>query len=310
MSYEISNNSAIHRITVKYMRGELVEEFHTGILQCLNEPARNEVFYLRSCAKPLQASLLIDYDIDLSDEELAFCSGSHAGETCHINVANNLLKKFGLEACDLKCGVHSPLSRTMQDRMLLNNETATTLHNNCSGKHLGFLAICRKMGWSLDDYYAADHPLQIAIKNKIYELCEVDENIQYPMTTDGCGVPIVSMPLYNLLLGYKNLAENYPKLINAIIKNPYIYGGENRLDTEIIQNSDGLIAKVGAGGLCVVYNIAIEDGFVVKIDDASMPARRVAVLEIINSLDWADIKLDKSVKTLNGDCVGEIIATF
>lgn len=306
----LSNNCAVHRITIKYMRGSLVEEFHTGILQRLNEPACSEIFYLRSCAKPLQASLLIDYGIDLSDEELAFCSGSHAGEACHINVANNLLKKFGLEAYNLKCGVHYPLSKTMQDKMLLNNETATTLHNNCSGKHLGFLAICKKIGWSLDNYYEKDHPLQIAIKNKIYELCEIDTNSQYPMTTDGCGVPIVSMPLYNLLLGYKNLAEQYPKLINAIINNPYIYGGENRLDTEIMQNSNGLIAKVGAGGLCVVYNIALNDGFVVKIDDASMPARRVAVLEIINTLGWADIKLDKSITTLNGDCVGEIIVTF
>ena len=128
----------------------------------------------------------------------------------------------------------------------------------------------------------------------------------YPTTTDGCGVPIVSMPLKNLVKGYKNLVEQYSKLVKSILINPYIYGGENRLDTEIIQNSDDIIAKVGAGGLCVVYNTKVNDGFAVKINDASMNARRFAVLEILKRLGWCDIACDNTIKTISGKQIGEI----
>ncbi len=294
------------KFRVNFVRDGLVEEFHDGIVSFgLDNDA--EPFYLRSCAKPLQASLLIDYKIDFTPEELAFCSGSHAGEDCHVDMAKNILKKLNLNEGSLKCGIHSPLARSMQDKMLLRNEKPMPIHNNCSGKHLGFLAICKKQGWNIDTYYWPDHPLQVAVKNKIYSLCEVEK--EYPVTTDGCGVPIVSMPLRNIVIGYKNLVKNYPKLVSAIIENPYIYGGEDRLDTEIIQNSEGLIAKVGAGGLCVVYNSNINEGFVIKMYDASMPARKIAVLETINKLGWAEIEYDKTIKTLTNKVVGGVQVT-
>lgn len=293
---------------VDYVRDGLIEEFHEGIIVHLdtkNPP--QEPYYLRSCAKPLQASLLVDYKIDLTPEELAFCSGSHAGEDCHVKVGLELLQKLGLDESYLKCGVHEPLAG------LKYGEQARAIHNNCSGKHIGFLAICKKNGWDLESYYEPEHPLQIEIKKKIYELCNIlprpvgeGWGEGFPITTDGCGVPIVSMPLHNLVIGFKNLSQNYPQIVNAILNNPYIFGGKNRLDTEIIQKT-GLLAKVGAGGLCVVYNTKLNDGFAVKMYDASMPARRFAVFETINKLGWADVKIDKSIKTINGKIVGEII---
>jgi len=239
---------------------------------------------------------------------LAFCSGSHAGEECHIQIAKRLLNKTNLNENLLKCGIHAPLSRSMQDKMLLQGIEITALHNNCSGKHIGFLAICKKNNWNLDNYYEPEHPLQKEVKKRINDLCEV--NKEYPMTTDGCGVPIVSMPLDNLVIGYKNLCKEYPKLVNAIIANPYIYGGENRLDTEIMEHSKNLIAKVGAGGLCVVYNTKYSEGFAVKINDASMDARRIAVLDIINNLGWSNINFDRNIKTLSGKIVGEIKVSY
>lgn len=294
---------------VDYIRDGLIEEFHTGILQRGFNSDNLNPYYLRSCAKPLQASLLIDYHIDFSQQELAFCCGSHAGEECHEEIAHNILNKLNLDESHLKCGIHAPLSRTMQDKLLINKKEYSAIHNNCSGKHLGFLALCKKNNWNLATYNLPDHPLQKEIKKRIYELCEIPASHNYPVTTDGCGVPIVSMPLVNILIGYKNLANNYPTIINAILNNPYIYGGENRQDTEIIQNSTNLIAKVGAGGLCVVYNTKLNDGFVVKINDASTDARKIAVYELLNKLSWSDIKCDKTIKTISGKVVGEIIVT-
>ena len=289
---------------VEYVRDGLVEEFHEGFFMLLSKPYDTMPYYLRSCAKPLQATLLVDYGIDLSEEELALCCGSHAGEECHIKVAKQILDRFDIDESYLKCGVHAPLARSMQDKMLLRAEKARAIHNNCSGKHIGFLVICKIKGWEMTTYDKPDHPLQVAIKNKINAMCQVEA--EYPMTTDGCGVPILSMPLKNLLIGYKNLLR-YDKIVSAIQKYPYIFGGENRLDTEILQQTNGLIAKVGAGGLCVVFNVEKQDGFVVKINDCSMDARRFVVLEMINRLGWGNIQFDKSIKTLHGQVVGEVL---
>ena len=289
---------------VEYVRDGLVEEFHEGFFMLLSKPYDTMPYYLRSCAKPLQATLLVDYGIDLSEEELALCCGSHAGEECHIKVAKQILDRFDIDESYLKCGVHAPLARSMQDKMLLRGEKARAIHNNCSGKHIGFLVICKIKGWEMTTYDKPDHPLQVAIKNKINAMCQVEA--EYPMTTDGCGVPILSMPLKNLLIGYKNLLR-YDKIVSAIQKYPYIFGGEKRLDTEILQQTNGLIAKVGAGGLCVVFNAEKQDGFVVKINDCSMDARRFAVLEMINRLGWGNIQFDKSIKTLHGQVVGEVL---
>lgn len=288
---------------VEYIRDGLVEEFHEGLFMLSTELYDTIPYYLRSCAKPLQATLLIDYGIDLTEEELALCCGSHAGEECHIRVAKQILDKFEINESYLKCGVHAPLARSMQDKMLLSGEKARAIHNNCSGKHIGFLVICKTKGWDMETYDKPEHPLQIAIKNKINNMCEITLN--YPVTTDGCGVPILSMPLKNMLIGYKNLLQ-YEKIINAIQKYPYIFGGENRLDTEIIEKTQGLIAKVGAGGLCIVFNVKEQIGFVVKINDCSMEARRFAVLEMINRLGWGNIEFDKTIKTLHGQVIGEI----
>ena len=107
---------------IEYVRDGLVEEFHEGIfLDYADAKPEDNVYpyYLRSCAKPLQAALLVDYNADLREDELALCCGSHAGEESHIEVALKIMKRYGITESMLKCGVHAPLSRTMQDKMLL-----------------------------------------------------------------------------------------------------------------------------------------------------------------------------------------------
>ena len=296
---------------VQHIRDGLIEEEHDGYVMTMtvgNEP--DYPYYLRSCAKPLQASLMIDYGLDkkydLSLDEIALCCASHAGERCHTDIAQRLLNKFGLEYDWLKCGIHRPLSRTRQDEMLISGESVNYFHNNCVGKHILFLALCKENGWDIGTYDSIENPLQKEVKKKIYDLCEV--GVDYPVTKDGCGVPIHSMPLRNMLKGFINLFcdEKYARIKNAYLENPYIIGGEDRLDTEIMQNSKGLVAKVGAGGLCVVVNIEKRDGVVVKINDCNMDTRRLVVFEMLNRLGWSDFECDKRIKTLHGDVVGEI----
>ena len=301
-------------LKVEYVRDGLIEEFHTGVWVSA-KPIKNFTpdnnhdtpYFLRSCAKPLQATLLIDNNIDLTPEELAFCCASHAGEDCHIKVAIKLLKKLKLDESMLQCGIHAPLSRDMQNRMIVRGDAPNVLHNNCSGKHIGFLALCQKNDWDMLSYEEPSHPLQIAVKEKIYNLCGVTND--YPITTDGCGVPIVSMPLKNLAQGFVKLLE-YPQILKAIKANPYIFGGEGRTDTEIIARTENLIAKVGAGGLCVVLNAKECNAFVVKINDASNEARKFALFEIINRLGWGEIKYDNRIKTIAGKVVGHVAVSI
>jgi len=305
-------------ILVKYDRNGLIEEEHKGFIILANKKhafdftgdAKNYPFYLRSCAKPLQASLIIDYEMDkfynMTDEEIAICCASHTGETIHTDIIKNLLKKMDIEKKYLKCGYHMPLSQSKQNEMLLNNEKIDILQNNCSGKHTMMLGLCKMKCWDYNNYYDITHPLQIAIKDKIYKLCEI--KTEYPITKDGCGVPIVSMPLENMLKGYLNLfcSDKYKKITNAFLKNPYIIGGEGRTDTKIIKNSNNIIAKVGAGGLCIVVNTETEEAFVVKICDCDMKARELTVLKTLKNLKWANIDFETCIKTLHGDVVGKI----
>ena len=304
-------------ILVKYERDRLIEQEHRGFIVLADKEhafdftgdSKGYPFYLRSCAKPLQTSLIIDYNLDLTEDEIAICCASHAGEDIHVNFAKQILKKFDLDESLLKCGLHKPLSKTKQKEMLLKGEVENVLQNNCSGKHVRMLALCKVNGWDLTDYDNPEHPLQIAIKNKIYELCKVSK--EYPITKDGCGVPIMSMPLENMLYGYLNVFCNpkYEKITNAFLNHPYIIGGEDRTDTFIMQNSNGLIAKVGAGGLCIVVNTQEKQAFVVKISDCDMKARELVVCQVLKNLKWADIELDKTIKTLHGDVVGKIFVT-
>ena len=60
--------------------------------------------------------------LHFDEDELAFCCGSHAGENCHVEIAERMLKKIGLNENYLKCGIHEPLSRTMQNLMLIKGE--------------------------------------------------------------------------------------------------------------------------------------------------------------------------------------------
>ena len=307
------------KLLVEYIRNGLVEQEHYGYLILANREriidyqgkTANYPFYLRSCAKPLQASLLIDYgmdkEFDMTEEEIALCCGSHAGEKIHTDIAENLLRKIGIEEKLLKCGIHAPLSKTRRDEMLIVGEKARLVHNNCSGKHIFMLGLCKMNGWNLTGYDELNHPLQQAIKNKINELCAVKSD--FPITTDGCGVPIFSMPLFNMAKGFLNLFCNpkYEKIKNAFLKHPYVIGGENRTDTKLIQNSKNLIAKVGAGGLCIVVNLEKEECLVVKISDCDMKARELVVIDSLKNMQWAEIEADYSIKTLNGDRVGEIV---
>lgn len=313
---------------VEFVRDGLVEQEHLGFFVKVSLDGnvskigddKNYPYYLRSCAKPLQASLVVDFGLvefyNMSSEEVALCCASHTGEPCHVKVVKGFLDKVGIDSSLMKCGLHKPLSKTEQNKLLLSGEVENVLQNNCSGKHAMMLAICKKMGWNLSSYDQKEHPLQLAIKSKIYELCEVQG--EFSITKDGCGVPIHAMPLDNMVKGYLNLLLNpkYSIIKDSITQNPYLIGGEDRLDTAIMSANNSLIAKVGAGGLCIVVNLLKQEGLIIKVQDCDMKARALCLIEALSQLGWLDSSMlendlikaqnKKDILTLHGEKIGKV----
>lgn len=311
---------------LEYNRSGLIEEEHYGFIKAFVDGEYFTIgkdndypIFMRSCAKPLQSSLLYDFGLEkeLTSEEIAICCASHWGEPCHIDVLKELQSKYGITPSMLTCTASNPVSQKAKDSLIKEGISPSTLHNNCSGKHTLMLIMCQKAGWSVKDYEDFNHPLQKAVKEKIYELCEINENL--PATNDGCGVPIYSAPLKNFLKGYINLFcnEKYFQIRDAFLKNPYLIGGEKSIDTAIMTDNSHLIAKVGASGLCVVLNLENKSAFVVKMSDTDRRARAIVVIKALRDLKWIkneteliDKLYETDILTLSGKKVGSVQPCF
>lgn len=319
---------------VKFNRSGLYEQEHNGLIVLLNKERilckigsdNDYPFYQRSCMKPLQAAVLLDYDVDkefnLSFEEIAIASASHVGDKEHTEVVKGLLNKIGLDEFYLKCGTHKPLSVKEQERLVSESKPYTVLHNNCSGKHAAMLALCLKMGWDLSNYLDDMHLLNTCIVKKVLELCEFKEEKAF-LSKDGCGLPTVATTLSSMGKGFLNLFLNdkYLKIKNAFVNHPYLIGGHDRLDSEVINCSEGnLIAKVGAGGLCTVVNLDLQECLVVKIADADMKARGLVVINSLIQLGWLKEEKIKAanigslyninISTIKGEVIGGVEFCF
>lgn|SRR5574344_1688299 len=311
---------------VEFKRSGLIEQICSGIIEKMSFDGdifkigddKGYPFFLRSSAKPMQASVMFDLGVDkffdFSLEEIAICTSSHSGEERHVNLVKNILDKVGLDETYLKCGVDKPLSIKAQAELIKKCKNPTVLHNNCSGKHAMMLGICKKMGWSLCDYDEVSHPLQILIKKKIYELCEM--TAEYPITKDGCGVPICSMPLENMIKGFFNVFfdDRYLKIREAFLAYPELISGEERLDNAIMNAEKNIIMKSGASGICVIVNLQSKEGLAVKMTDFDSNARAIVIIEALRQLGWLSEKElsnplimtqnNKDIFTLHNEKVG------
>ncbi|OGH96757.1 MAG: hypothetical protein A2039_09510 [Candidatus Melainabacteria bacterium GWA2_34_9] len=319
-------------LLIETTRSNIVEKQHFGFIMVVDKQENillkigddeNKNFWFRSAAKPFQSSLIIKsgaYDkFNFTLEELAVCCASHTGTEKHTKTVQSVLDKIGLTEKNLQCGVHEPLDKETKDYFIKKNIEPSQLHNNCSGKHAGMLAVCTVNGWDIQNYLDLNHPLQKEITTTIANFCNFDEN-SINIGTDGCSAPVHALPFYKMGVGFLNLFlnENYENIKKAFQKNPFLIGGNERPDTEIIKASSGnLISKTAAGGLCVTINLEQEQALVVKILDADITARSIATIEALKQLKWLSeeemntpqIKnlYDLKIKNLKNQTVGEIL---
>lgn len=320
-------------LLIETTRNHITETQHFGFVLAVDKKEnillkigddKNKNFWFRSAAKPFQGSLILKsgaYDkFNLSLQELAVCCASHTGTEEHTKTVQSVLDKIGLKEADLQCGIHEPLDKKTKNSLIRKNIEPSQLHNNCSGKHSGMLAVCIANGWDTKTYLDLNHPLQQNITKTIAEFCHFDEkNIN--IGTDGCSAPVHALPHYKMGVGFLNLFldKNYENIKKAFLENPFLIGGNKRLDTEIIKASSGrLISKTAAGGLCITINLEKEQALLVKSLDADMTARSIATISALKQLKWLSEKelendglknlYNLKVKNLKNQPVGEIIS--
>jgi L-asparaginase II len=333
---------------VEVRRGAITESRHRGhivavepggnIVACLGAP--ETVTFLRSSAKPFQAlPLVVSGAADhfgFTDREVALACASHNGEPIHTEIVTSMLKKIGLGPETLKCGAHEPYGAEAARELRERGEAPSVLHNNCSGKHAGMLALALHLGAPTETYNEPENPVQLAIGKTIAQFSDIAVE-DLAVGTDGCAVPVFGLTMKAMALAYARLVappssfdeatrEACRRIVRVMSAYPELIGGtSDRLDTEIMRAAPGrLISKVGAEG---VYTAGVNPsdewpkglGLALKIEDGDDKRARAPV--VIESLRQLGVLRDESLEAvaryaffpvLNrpGEVVGEVRANF
>lgn len=249
----------------------------------------------RSCAKPFQLlSFLESGSFDgygWGSEELALACASHGGEPEHVELAARMLLSAGLGEGDLACGAHEPLTRRGVRLMHEKGLAPTRLHNNCSGKHAAMLAFARAQSWPTAGYERLGHQVQ---ERAVAQISKWSGSLRSDMrlVVDGCGVVAVGLPLEALALAFARLGaaadrgdEVPARAVAAIASHPFLFGGTDRFDTVLIEETGGrLISKVGAEGVHAVSIPAERIAVAIKVEDGAARAQHPALLKLLQLL--------------------------
>jgi L-asparaginase II len=283
---------ACNPVLVESYRGPVVESFHRGVI-CVVDEHNNiiyqqgnveQVCYPRSALKffqqlPLLLSGAADH-FGFTEEELAVMCGSHNGEAQHLRIVRGIFQKIGLDESALGCGAQAPTLKQDAQALIRAGLEPSAIHNNCSGKHAGFLAWCVFHQQPTDSYLHADHLLHQEIKKWVSLFYEIPET-ELQTGLDGCSAPIFAMPVRNQAIAYKNLVfpEKFEpavqaactRITDAVSAYPMMIAGTKRYCSDLMKAAGKkVIGKTGADG---VYCIGLPErklGICIKIDDGKM----------------------------------------
>lgn len=290
-------------VVIETLRGALVESQHRGAVAVADADgtcvlALGDVgrpIYPRSAVKALQALVLIEAGaaerFALRNEELALACGSHGGEPDHVAAVVSMLARAGLDEGALLCGTHWPLHQPSALALSRSGGRATAVHNNCSGKHAGFLCAAAAMGCDPTTYVDHAHPVQQAVKAALEDL----GGEQIPdahRATDGCSVPTFAMSLAALARALARFGSGHGlsperagaarRLRAACAAYPWHVAGTGRFCTEVMTSlRERVFVKAGAEG---VYCAALPEqglGLALKIDDGATRAAEAAMAAVL-----------------------------
>lgn len=323
-------------LVVEVTRGDLVESVHRVAACTVDAKGRvlegagdiDAPVYLRSAAKPFIAAAVIaagaDTAFGLDGREVAVMSASHSGEPMHVDAVLSILNKIGMSVGDLQCGVHWPYDESAAEALRRAGTAPTALHNNCSGKHAGILALCKIIGADTATYLSVANPAQ----RRVLEFCarvSDDDAATWPLGIDGCGIPVYATGLRNAARSFARLAtledvsdadaRALRVVRDAMVAHPAYVAGTRQLDTELMAAGGGtILSKGGAEGVHGVGAIDRAFGYVSKVLDGASRARgpsSIAMLRRLGVLDDTQVQVlerfaHPNVYNRAGHVVGEI----
>jgi L-asparaginase II len=208
-------------------------------------------------------------------------------------MASAWLARLGLTEADLICGAHAPIDEAAAAALVRAERQPSRLHNNCSGKHLGFLTVAMHVSAPLEAYGDPDHPVQRRARLALWEMGGTDLS-SAPVAGDGCGVPVVGMPLTAIARAFARLArpselgaemaDAVRRVVSAMTAHPHLVGGKDRFDTLVLASAGGaVLVKGGAEGVCAAVILGPAIGIAVKIDDGAKRAAETAMAALLAS---------------------------
>jgi L-asparaginase II len=288
---------------VVVLRGDTVESEHLvhiavsdgrGLVASAGDPTL--VTFLRSAAKPLQALPVVEDGVartlKLTGSELALCCASHNAEPRHVRAALSILRKAGLEEGDLACGPHPPMRPSEAARMAASGERPRSVHNNCSGKHAGMLALAVHHGWSTEGYQRPGHPVQKRMRAEIERWSGVPSD-ELRTGVDGCGVLTFAMPVVAMARALARFGRaaavgdpGPATVVDAVARHPFMIAGTGRLCTDVIVATGGrVVAKTGAEGVYCAMVPREGWGIAIKVEDGARRAADVALIAVLEQLE-------------------------
>lgn len=252
----------------------------------------------RSSIKPFQLMpLLMTGAADrygFEPRQLAIMCGSHNGSDEHRDVVLGNLERSASGPSDLRCGCHWPLGMRIAEEYPTAGENHDPARHNCSGKHSGFLALAKFLGDAPESYLDPGSRTQLAVRKQLAAFCEYDEQ-RMTLGIDGCSAPNYPLPLYNLALGYKKIANLdggdaamdaiLARIREAMLEHPKMVSGEGRFDYDLARSFPGrLICKVGAEALEAIGLTDPPMGIVVKIHDGNDRVLGAVCVEVLKQL--------------------------
>jgi L-asparaginase II len=297
-------------------RGGQLEGTHLGhavicgadgsVEQAWGDPSA--VIFPRSSCKMVQALPLLESGAGkhLTTKQLGLVCASHNGAAIHTEAVAAWLADLGLGEADLRCGSHEPKDQAERDRLIKIDNSPCQLHNNCSGKHAGFLMLNKHLGGHAD-YIEADHPVQMAIK-AAYEEVTAETSAGYGI--DGCSAPNYSTSVQGLgrAMAYFATAQEGAdarqdaayKLSRGMMAFPDMVAGEGRACTELMRAMGGKVAiKTGAEAVFVAIIPELKKGIALKIVDGGTRAAELAIAALLVKLGVLEAEHPATRKYLN-----------
>lgn len=290
-------------ILVEVFRGEAVESCHRGSFAVIDAAGNvasavgdiASPVFPRSAVKPLQALPLVASGaadrFGLTAAEIALACGSHGGEPMHVATAISMLRKAGHEPSCLECGAHWPLDEAAARALAARGEQPSALHNNCSGKHAGFICLAYSRGIDPEGYPRPDHPTMQEVTAALAAVTGTPLDGITP-GIDGCSIPTYPMSLRSLARGFARFGSGYglpdslaaaaTRIRSAIAACPLMIAGTGRFDTRIATAcGEAVLTKSGAEGVACAAIPAAGLGIAIKIDDGAGRAAQIVMAALL-----------------------------